>query len=191
MELILDIGKTRWFFKQPLNDFLWCQDVSILRFRNLVKHCWWLSYQPLWKIWVSWDMLGWWHSQLNGEVIGKSYSKPPTRSNELVMSYKFRGKHLHFFEWFPVHSWILIWNASPVNGDIWYLGLPLYVFVASENALFLSGWCHCFGFGIFLMPSIFPFLMVCIFGLHHGPIPSFGDIFRQSNSQILNYGIVM
>jgi len=125
------------------------------------------------------------------KVIGKSYSKPPTRSNELVMSYKFRGKHLHFFEWFPVHSWILIWNASPVDGDIWYLGLPLYVFVASENALFLSGWCHCFGFGIFLMPSIFPFLMVCIFGLHHGPIPSFGDIFRQSNSQILNYGIVM
>ena len=126
------------------------------------------------------------------KVIGKSYSKPPTRSNELVMSYKFRGKHLHFFEWFQVHSWIFWSEMHHPSMEIFDTWVFLYMFLLPQKThFFKSGWCHCFGFGIFLMSSIFPFLMVCIFGLHHEPIPSFGDIFRQSNSQILNYGIVM
>ena len=154
----------------------------------------WLSYQPLWKNWITWDRLGWcYYSQLflesHWKVIFQTANQIKWTSDELQVPWQ----TLTLLRMVPSSLMdFLIWNASPVNGDIWYLGLPLYVFVASENALFFkSGWCHCFGFGIFFMSSIFPFLMVCIFGLHHEPIPSFGDIFRQSNSQILNYGIVM
>ena len=100
----------------------------------------WLSYQPLWKNWITWDRLGWcYYSQLflesHWKVIFQTANQIKWTSDELQVPWQ----TLTLLRMVPSSLMdFLIWNASPVNGDIWYLGLPLYVFVASENALFLN-----------------------------------------------------
>ena len=67
-----------------------CANPKVGRNNWRTQHIYWLVvYLPLWKIWVR--QLGWWHSQLNGQI--KKCSKPSSSYSEWVskLTYSWGG----------------------------------------------------------------------------------------------------